>query len=129
MMQSSNGISGNDSATRRHVVASDADVMKPLGYRFAAYDVPDALAPGADFLAYAAPGRISEFYKLSEGRLAALHVWRGHMSAGAVPPPAFEELTNVFQGDHEIVLNCIAAGFREERPPNGPRRHRSGSRS
>ncbi|MPZ54965.1 MAG: NAD(P)-binding protein [Rhizobiales bacterium] len=107
---------GVSSTVRREMIAADSDVMKPLGYRFAAYDVPDTLAPNADFLSYAAPGRISEFYKLSKGRLAALHVWSRPSPTRQGPPSAFDELADVFRDDHLNVRNIIAAGSREERP-------------
>jgi 2-polyprenyl-6-methoxyphenol hydroxylase-like FAD-dependent oxidoreductase len=108
---------GVGSAVRRKIFAPDAGVTKPLGYRFAAYDVPDTLAPHADFLAYAAPGRISEFYRLSEGRLAALHVWTQPAPAREASSSTFDELNEVFRDDHSNVRDIIAAGSREERPP------------
>ena len=107
---------GVGSNTRRKMFAPDSEVKKPLGYRFAAYDVPDTLAPHADFLAYAAPGRISEFYRLSEGRLAALHVWTRPAPVREASPSAFDELSEVFSDDHRNVQDIIAAGAGEGRP-------------
>jgi len=108
---------GVGSAMRRAMIAPDAEVLKPLGYRFSAYDVPERTLPDADFLSYAAPGRISEFYKLSEGRLAALHVWTTAGERRDPCRPAFDELREVFGDDHRNVGDIIAAGEREQRAP------------
>ena len=109
------GSDGVNSATRRMLIGPDADIMTPLGYRFAAYDVPDTLGPDANFLSYAAPGRISEFYKLSDGRLAALHVW-SRPSKDLASMSSFDELEQVFGDDHRNVRDIIAAGAREQQP-------------
>jgi len=107
---------GVGSDMRRKLFAADLEVKKPLGYRFSAYEVPDTLAPQADFLAYAAPGRISEFYRLSEGRLAVLHVWIRPSPVREASSSAFDELSEVFRDDHRNVRDIIAAGACEERP-------------
>ena len=110
------GADGANSSLRRERFASDAEVVKPLGYRFAAYEIADRLSLGADFLAFAHPGRISEFYRLSQGRLAALHVW-SHAGAAASSASPFEEIGNVFAKDHSSVREIIAAGAAERRTP------------
>jgi 2-polyprenyl-6-methoxyphenol hydroxylase-like FAD-dependent oxidoreductase len=110
------GADGVNSKIRREWFAPDTEVLKPLGYRFAAYEVPDTLSLKADFLSYAHPGRISEFYRLSEGRMAALHVW-SHGRKSPDPTLPFDELGGIFRDDHANVQNIIAAGANEERPP------------
>ncbi|MDQ8728673.1 FAD-dependent monooxygenase [Bradyrhizobium sp. LHD-71] len=95
------GADGFRSPTRRMLFGPDDRFVKPLGYRFAAYDVDDRVSLGANFLAYAAPARISEFYSLDEGRLAALHVWRsGNLQESL---PAYAELEKVFSDEHDQV--------------------------
>jgi 2-polyprenyl-6-methoxyphenol hydroxylase-like FAD-dependent oxidoreductase len=111
------GADGMNSAVRRQWFADDADVVKPLGYRFAAYEVTDSLSLGADFLAFAHPGRISEFYRLSEGRLAALHIWSSACGGKRAATSAFDELDKLFADDHRIVCGIMTAGRAEARPP------------
>ena len=107
---------GINSATREAAVVSGNEVLKPLGYRFATYDVADTLNLGANFLSYADPGRISEYYKISDGRLAALHIW----TAGPERTPVsggFAEVRRIFAGDHPQTKAIIDAGESEGRPP------------
>lgn len=106
---------GINSATREALVVHDGDVLKPLGYRFATYDVADTLNLGSNFLSYADAGRISEYYKIADGRLAALHIWttgqeRTFVSGG------FAEVKRVFADDHPQSKAIIEAGEREGRP-------------
>lgn len=108
---------GVNSQMRRAHFARDADVMTPLGYRFASYEIPDIITPRADFFSYAHPGRISEFYQLAEGRFAALHVWVQSPQPQHAKLAPFDELTQVFADDHPDVRAIIAAGARESRPP------------
>lgn len=75
---------GMRSALRSRLFAPDAACLKPLGYRFAVYEMKDRLGLGADFVSYAEPGHIAEYYTLSEGRVAALHVWHSR-ETGPVP--------------------------------------------
>jgi 2-polyprenyl-6-methoxyphenol hydroxylase-like FAD-dependent oxidoreductase len=108
------GADGINSSTRSLVIPADQTVLKPLGYRFAAYDVADTLGLGADFLSYAAPGRISEFYRVAEGRLAALNVWT---RAAAHPDLApIDELKRVVHDDHPQVRSILDAAIAEARP-------------
>lgn len=69
------GADGLRSYVRRQLFSPDASYFKPLGYRFAAFDVADKLNLGVDFLSYTQPGHIVEYYTLSDHRIAALHVW------------------------------------------------------
>lgn len=94
----------------------DSDCVKSLGYRFAAYDVDGgSMSLGDDFLAYAAPGRISEFYSLGEGRLAALQVWRSTGARVALPP--FTELREAFPDDHRQVQDVMSRAEQGGAPP------------
>ncbi len=70
---------GMRSALRERLIAPASQCLKPLGYRFAVYELTDRLGLGADFVSYTEPGHIAEYYTLAEGRVAALHVW--HSSA------------------------------------------------
>ncbi|OZI34228.1 2-polyprenyl-6-methoxyphenol hydroxylase [Bordetella genomosp. 10] len=83
------GADGVHSALREQVFGADdgARRVEQLGYRYAAYDVEDAIGLSHDFVSYAAVGQQVEYHGLGGGRLAALHVWRSH-EHGAVPSAA-----------------------------------------
>ncbi len=78
------GADGVHSSLRRQLFGG-GPVTVPFGYRVAAFQLPDTLGLGRDFLSYAEPGRLAEFYTLAEGRLATLYIWRSSDS-GFVPP-------------------------------------------
>ena len=78
---------GMRSPLRPSFFAPDAQCLAPMGYRFAVYDLPDRLDLGIDFVSYAEPGHIVEYYTLTQGRVAALHVWHSQES-GPVPAAA-----------------------------------------
>jgi 2-polyprenyl-6-methoxyphenol hydroxylase-like FAD-dependent oxidoreductase len=100
------GADGLRSRTREMLFGQDSQFVKSLGYRFAAYDVDDRMALGANFLAYASPGRISEFYSLPEGRLAVLQIWRSRPQREALAP--HDELQHVFADEHPQVRQMIS---------------------
>jgi 2-polyprenyl-6-methoxyphenol hydroxylase-like FAD-dependent oxidoreductase len=70
------GADGVHSATRQRLFGVDQNVYQPLGYRVAAFQAPDTLGLGRDFISYVEPGRMGEFYSIGEGRLATLYIWR-----------------------------------------------------
>ncbi len=75
---------GMRSPLRGRLIAPDTQCLKPLGYRFAVYEMKDEMGLGDGFVSYAEPGHIVEYYTLEEGRVAALHVWHSR-EAGPVP--------------------------------------------
>lgn len=75
---------GMRSPLRSTFFAPDEACLRPMGYRFAVYDLEDRLGLGVDFASYTEPGHIVEYYTLTQGRLAALHVWCSDVS-GPVP--------------------------------------------
>lgn len=110
------GADGFRSSVRRHAFGPDASFFKPLGYRFAAYDLDDRLHLGVDFLSFTGPGHIAEYYTLHDGRLAALHVWCSKEN-GLVPAdrrwPLIEE---TFRASHESVLRMVDIAKQETVP-------------
>lgn len=108
------GADGARSALRRRLFGEDGTAAQPLGYRAAAFQVPDRLGIGEDFLSYAEPGRMAETYTLGEGRLATLYIWRSG-ETGFVPP---EERRGVlraaFAGAHPDALLWIEDLLPEE---------------
>ncbi|MEM7123442.1 MAG: FAD-dependent monooxygenase [Pseudomonadota bacterium] len=101
------GADGFRSTLRRRHFGDDDAFLRPLGYRFAAYDLPDSLGLGFDFLSYSTPGQLAEYYTLAQGRLAAVQVWRSHVT-GAVPEnERWDLLTDVAKLNHPDVLQMI----------------------
>lgn len=70
------GADGFRSQMRDRLFGGGDGNLRQLGYRFATYDLDDALGLDQDFLSYAEPGHMAEYYGLKEGRIAALHIWR-----------------------------------------------------
>ncbi|MFH3480737.1 FAD-dependent oxidoreductase [Xanthobacter variabilis] len=104
---------GMRSALRERLIAPAGECLKPLGYRFAVYELTDRLGLGADFVSYTEPGHIAEYYTLAEGRVAALHVWH---SQAAGPVPASERwglIEAVCARSHPAVHAQLAAARAE----------------
>jgi len=100
---------GVHSSLRAQHIAADADCLRPLGYRYAAYDVPAHWRPEEHFISYAEPGLQSEYYSLDAQRTAALHVWHSHAS-GLVPPPERRALlAQLTARSHAVVRGALAA--------------------
>lgn len=101
------GADGLRSWVRRTCFGPDEAYFKELGYRFATYDLEDALGLGSDFLSYTEPGHIVEYYTLHDGRLAALQVWRTE-ETGVVPPEArWPLLRHVSRTTHPSVRRML----------------------
>lgn len=104
---------GMRSAMRGRLFAPDAACLKPLGYRFAAYELKDRLGLGADFVSYAEPGHIAEYYTLAEGRIAALHVWHSRENGWVPPADRWTLLDRVCARSNPAVHSQMSAA-REE---------------
>lgn len=83
--------------------------LQPMGYRFAAYDVDTTVELAGDFLGYVAPGRTAEFYRLSEGRMAALHVWATRERRQPGDSGELASLARMHANDPPLVRDTIAA--------------------
>ncbi|HZO45250.1 MAG TPA: FAD-dependent monooxygenase [Xanthobacteraceae bacterium] len=103
------GADGLHSWVRQTRFGPDETFLQPLGYRFAAYDLDDVLDLGTDFLSFAEPGRLSEYYTLSDGRLAALHVWRSHATGPVDPDARWRLLRETYAGTHRDVMAMMAS--------------------
>lgn len=100
---------GVHSSLRTQHIAPDADCLRPLGYRYAAYDVPQSWRMAEQFISYAEPGLQSEYYSLDAQRTAALHVWRSHAN-GLVPPAERRALlARITARSHAVVRGGLAA--------------------
>ncbi|MCQ9147720.1 FAD-dependent monooxygenase [Ochrobactrum sp. BTU2] len=70
------GADGFRSNSRQALFGPDGDCLQPLGYYFSVYDVDAPKDFETDFVSYAEPGHLAEYYALHDERLAAMHVWR-----------------------------------------------------
>ncbi|AYD04298.1 FAD-dependent monooxygenase [Neorhizobium sp. NCHU2750] len=70
------GADGFRSSLRQKLFGPDDTCLQPLGYYFSVYDVGAPKQFDTDFVSYAEPGHLAEYYALHDGRLAAMHVWR-----------------------------------------------------
>ncbi|KTQ97523.1 2-polyprenyl-6-methoxyphenol hydroxylase [Aureimonas ureilytica] len=102
------GAEGLRSATRRLVFGPDETFLRPLGYRFAVYDIEAKLEPGLDFVSYVEPGHMAEYYRLTAERIAALHVWRCAESGQVVAGSRWDVLRTVTRSSHPFVTKHLA---------------------
>lgn len=101
------GADGLRSFVRRHVFGLNSAYFKQLGYRFATYDLADAIKLGADFLSYTEPGHIVEYYTLSDGRLAALHVWCSQAEGQVAQDERWPLIEHAARTSHPSVRQMI----------------------
>ncbi|NVE01756.1 FAD-dependent monooxygenase [Massilia sp. BJB1822] len=101
------GADGFRSATRRLVFGADQDCCRHLGLWAGAYWLPDVGQLEEDMLTYAEPRRMSMYYRIGDGRIAALHIWKSQQEA---VPPALRRVTleAAFSGSHARVLQGLA---------------------
>lgn len=101
------GADGLRSYVRRQRFGPDASYFKPLGYRFATYDLTDKLNLGVDFLSYTQPGHIVEYYTLSDHRIAALHVWCSTESGPVSADQRWPLIERASAHSHPSVMQMI----------------------
>ncbi|WP_180898945.1 FAD-dependent monooxygenase [Martelella soudanensis] len=97
------GADGFRSKTRQQLFGPDDACLAPLGYSFAVYDVDAPRSFESDFLSYAEPGHLAEYYVLHDGQLAAMHVWRNEMAEAERGEAGFEQLARVCRKSHPEV--------------------------
>jgi 2-polyprenyl-6-methoxyphenol hydroxylase-like FAD-dependent oxidoreductase len=103
------GADGAHSAIRAATFGDETQFARPFGYRVAAFQAPDTLHLGADFLSYAEPGRLAEVYTLVEGRIATLYIWRTADRGFVAPASRADALRAAFAGTHPDALGWIDA--------------------
>jgi 2-polyprenyl-6-methoxyphenol hydroxylase-like FAD-dependent oxidoreductase len=103
------GADGTRSALRRLLFGGGDSALEPLGYRAAAFQIPDRLGIGEDFLSYAEPGRIAEIYTLCDGGLATLYAWRSDDAAPVAADDRRAVLRTAFDGAHPDVVQWLDA--------------------
>jgi 2-polyprenyl-6-methoxyphenol hydroxylase-like FAD-dependent oxidoreductase len=97
------GADGFRSATRQALFGPDGDCLQPLGYYFSVYDVDAPKEFATDFVSYAEPGHLAEYYALHDGRLAAMHVWRDRRTELERSPDKVALLRDVSARSHRQV--------------------------
>lgn len=108
------GADGIHSLVRALQFGAEETFARHLGYRVAAFQAPDTLGLGHDFLSYAEPGRITELYTLADGRLATLYAWRSPDHAPVAREERQAVLRAAFAGAHPHALRWIDALGPEE---------------
>ncbi len=104
------GADGFRSSTRQELFGSDNNdpgCLQPLGYYFAVYDVAAPRSFETDFLSYAEPGHLAEYYSLQGGRLAAMHVWRDQRAGFDKTEDRYDLLKNVSSQSHPEVRSLL----------------------
>lgn len=104
------GADGFRSSTRQKLFGadiSDNGCLQPLGYYFAVYDVDAPRSFDTDFLSYAEPGHLAEYYSLHGGRLAAMHVWRDARAGLEQSEDRYGLLKKVSGGSHPEVRHLL----------------------
>jgi 2-polyprenyl-6-methoxyphenol hydroxylase-like FAD-dependent oxidoreductase len=104
------GADGFRSSTRQKLFGSDSTdngCLQPLGYYFAVYDVDAPRSFDTDFLSYAEPGHLAEYYSLHGGRLAAMHVWRDERVGLEQSEDRYGLLKNVSGESHPEVRHLL----------------------
>lgn len=102
------GADGFRSATRKQLFGPDDTCLSPLGYCFAVYDVDAPRRFESDFLSYAEPGHLAEYYVLHDGQLAAMHVWRNDAASLGENEADIDRLETVCRDSHAEVRSILA---------------------
>lgn len=97
------GADGFRSHMRQALFGPDGKCLQPLGYYFSVYDVGAPKDFETDFVSFAEPGHLAEYYALHDGRLAAMHVWRDERSGLERLPDKLALLTSVSATSHPQV--------------------------
>lgn len=111
------GTDGFRSAVRQKLFGPDGACLKPLGYYFAVYDVGAPRSFDSDFLSYAEPGHLAEYYALHDGRLAAMHVWRDQRVGLEQAEDRFGLLAEVSRESHPEVRALLEDARRNGASP------------
>ncbi|MDH4414909.1 MAG: FAD-dependent monooxygenase [Rhizobium sp.] len=110
------GADGFRSHTRQALFGPDGDCLQPLGYYFSVYDVGAPKDFETDFVSYAEPGHLAEYYALDGGRLAAMHVWRDERSGLERVPDKMALLNSVSATSHPQVRALLEQAGSAEDP-------------
>lgn len=110
------GADGFRSGLRQQLFGPDGSCLQPLGYYFSVYDVDAPKQFDTDFVSYAEPGHLAEYYALHDGRLAAMHVWRDQRAGLEQTHDRIDLLRSVSVESHPLVGELIERARDEEAP-------------
>ncbi len=98
------GADGVNSQLRTLMFGEQASHSEYMGYQVAGFQAPDTLKLGHDFLSYAEPGRVAEFYQLYNERMATLYIWRSDQPVPATRAEKLQHLKQAFTNSHPQAL-------------------------
>lgn len=107
------GCDGVHSQMRGLLFGPEAAFARHLGYRVAAFPIAADLDLGADFMSFAEPGRLAEFYTLAGRQAVALYVWRSDETRPLPPESREAALRAAFAGAHPDALRLIGERARD----------------
>jgi 2-polyprenyl-6-methoxyphenol hydroxylase-like FAD-dependent oxidoreductase len=110
------GADGFRSSLRQKLFGPDESCLQPLGYYFSVYDVGAPKQFDTDFVSYAEPGHLAEYYALHDGRLAAMHVWRDTRSGLEQQQEKIDLLMTVSADSHPQVQQLLQQTQSEKSP-------------
>ncbi|TWF46515.1 FAD-dependent monooxygenase [Neorhizobium alkalisoli] len=110
------GADGFRSSLRQKLFGPDDNCLRPLGYYFSVYDVGAPKQFDTDFVSYAEPGHLAEYYALHDGRLAAMHVWRETRPGLEQRQDRIDLLQTVSVNSHPQVRQLLEQTRREDSP-------------
>jgi len=102
------GADGVHSKIRQQLLAEQPTPLEYLGYRVAAFQGVDSLGLEDDFVSFAQPGKLSEYYRLADNRMAGLYAWKDDDTARpADRQQALEILRQRFSDANPKVQHCL----------------------
>lgn len=110
------GADGFRSGLRQALFGPDNSCLQPLGYYFSVYDVHARKQFDTDFVSYAEPGHLAEYYALHDGHLAAMHVWRDTRDGLERASDRIGLLKQVSARSHHQVHTLLDQASREGNP-------------
>lgn len=101
------GADGVNSHLRQLMFGDNPEHSEHMGYQVAGFQAPDHLKLGNDFLSYAEPGHVAEFYKLFNERMATLYIWKSDKPIPSERKARVAELQRAFSNSHPQALTWL----------------------
>lgn len=101
------GADGVRSSARELIFGKNKVFTEPMGYRCAAFQLPNTLSIGYNTATYGSVGRVTEIYSLGKNTLATLYLWKDD-NTNYVPKEEIKQtLLNAFEGLHPNQIKAI----------------------
>lgn len=101
------GADGVRSSARELIFGKNKTFTEPMGYRCAAFQLPNTLNLGNDTTTYGSVGKVTEIYSLSQTTLATLYLWKDDNTSYVTKEKIKQTLLNVFEGLHPNQIKAI----------------------